>query len=320
MSIVGDDDRSTLQGVLRTQQLFRQNVHHYIITNLWQIKRSFQVLIQPPEEETENVDNEQSATTSFATADTDVSMEEAEDGQIEEKQDDAMGSQEEGTVTQEDDTHDENSPPSPPSESYSMREWFHDLQDDDGEPLIHAIYPSIDENKVYLLCEKQRTVKVLKLIHNLVDIAGMDFPEEALLVYFGANKQNLSVHNYPRTTPQTTAYSTHLAAYATASNPQDEMPSSQLSAQNDIIRNTKRTRDGEMRATTMTSNQSYAGATQGHTQAPSSTVYDTDIKALLARLNNNLQNLEEVDRKQQINDVEMKKVEQRFAQVESVIA
>ena len=44
ISIVGDDDRSTLQGVLRTQQMFRQNVHHYIVTNAWDITKQFHLI------------------------------------------------------------------------------------------------------------------------------------------------------------------------------------------------------------------------------------------------------------------------------------
>lgn len=48
MMIAGDDDRSTLQGVLRTQQMFRQNVYHYIVTNIWNMHKQFQVSALPP--------------------------------------------------------------------------------------------------------------------------------------------------------------------------------------------------------------------------------------------------------------------------------
>ena len=44
MVIVGDDTKATLQGLVRTQQIFRQNVYHYIINGMTNMNSSFQVL------------------------------------------------------------------------------------------------------------------------------------------------------------------------------------------------------------------------------------------------------------------------------------
>ena len=53
MSIVGDVDKSTLQGLIRPQKNFRNNVYHYIITNVYKIEDKFPVVIDPESTDTE---------------------------------------------------------------------------------------------------------------------------------------------------------------------------------------------------------------------------------------------------------------------------
>lgn len=179
LRIAGDEDRSTLQGVLRTQQMLRQNVQHYIVTDIWNITKQYQVeTIQQddPDEEMEN---------SAAEVET---QDEANDNSTENNQIDNENSSN-GNDTQL--SPSDTAALAPATEPYSLREWFYDLTDTDNEPLLHAVYPSSDANKIFVLCEKQKAVKVLKLLHNLVDMASIDFPDEALLEYFGTNKQIL---------------------------------------------------------------------------------------------------------------------------------
>ena len=81
-----------------------------------------------------------------------------------------------------------------------------------------------------------------------------------MATYFGQNKQNPQVHNHPRATAQTQAYGTHLTSFATAGNPQET--SYQQGNQVDATRNTKRTRDGALRAdNAQTSYAAMAGGT-----------------------------------------------------------
>lgn len=310
MTIVGDDDRFTLQRVLRTQQMFRQNVQHYIITNVMHIKTPFQVPIQmqenpPPPASDSNSSNPNHSEPALVTQEGENNNE----PEVDKDGDTAMASPE-ATNTDDDAQSNFSTEKDPPTtEPYSLREWFYDLQDIDGESLIHSFYPSTDANKVYLLCEKLRAVKVLQLLLNLVAMVGLDFPAEALTVYFRENKLNPTVHNYPRATPQTTAYSNHLANYATISNPQEEMHHQHTPAQPELNRNSKRTRDGEIRNQNPPIQQTYVSAVNGQ-------VYGTDIDQLLIRLNTNLQTLEEVDKKQQDHDKVMEKIEARFQSVE----
>ena len=184
MTIVGDDDRTTLQGVVRTQQLFRQNVHHYIVTNKWDITKVFQVpALETFEEavlEDSNADLTHNNNTQGSMAQDNMKNNDLDDA-TKDVDMDANKFQDQGDEVDD----------SPHTEPYSLREWFYDLTDVDGEALIHAIYPSADPNKVFVLCEKQRAVKTLQVLHNLVDLVSLEFPSEALTVYFGKKNKIL---------------------------------------------------------------------------------------------------------------------------------
>ena len=265
MSIVGDVDKSTLQGLIRPQKNFRNNVYHYIITNVYKIEDKFPVVIDP-----ESTDNEVTA------------METDENGNT--GSDQHLGTQDQAQAQE------------PNQEQYSLRDWMYDLTDTDGEPLIHAMYPSADSGKAFILCEKAKALTVLQLIHNIVDIASQVFPEQALVTYFGENKHIPLVHNHPRATEGTTTYASKLAAFATASNPQETPDSQQQTSQ----RNAKRNRDGKHRATngtpTMHANAPAAVA------APTVPNYGANVDDLLAKLRTNQDNLTDIEDKQKAQD------------------
>ena len=296
MIIAGDDDRSTLQGVLRTQQLFRKNVQHYIVTNIWDITKQFPV----PTLQQDSVDEEME------------NVEDADDGDpnavaiTTQTQDDTASTDPAPDV-------DTNNTEPPTTELYSLREWFYDLTDTDGEPLLHAVYPSADTNKIFVLCEKRKSVKVLQLLHNLVNIVELDFPDDALQVYFGSNKQNPLVHNHPKATAQTTAYGSHLTTFATAGNPQDVSPPSSL--QPGPSRNMKRTREGEPRNDPSTATYAHVVGTMS-SQSSDGVTYGADVNGLLSRLNANMSTLESVGAKQRQQDQALADYELRFHNVE----
>ena len=312
LTIVGDDDRSTLQGLLRTQQMFRQNVQHYIINNIWNLDKQFQVPAQEILEEvtlTDAQSNDTNSTNNEQAVDQDTHKTVTQE-------DTMMDTDMETSETLHDEEDNDTSNDTPPTEPYSLREWFYDLSDVDTEPLIHSIYPSTDDNKVYLLCEKRRAVKVLQILHNLVEIASIDFPDDAMIVYFGTNKKNPSVHNYPRATPQSTAYSNHLASFATAGNPQDEPSQPTSQPPREVPRNAKRTRDGAPLQGITNQNQTYSSATSTSIAEPDGMTYGTDMNDILSRLHANLNNLDQVGQKQEIQDQAMKQVYDRFQKVE----
>ena len=126
----------------------------------------------------------------------------------------------------------------PTTELYSIREWIYDLNDNDDEPLVHAMYPSADNGKAFILCEKGKALTVLHLLHNIVEIASQVFPEEALQTYFGQDKTNPLVWNHPRATAGSTTYASKLATFATTSNPQDTPEDTSHTTQRNAKRNT----------------------------------------------------------------------------------
>ena len=134
--IVGDEDRSTLQGVLRAQQLFRTNVYHYIITKIWNITQQFQLPVLSPHDE--DVDME---------AQNDEAQNEHNDNTEALAQDDTLSTQKESDTVES---------TTGATEAYSLREWFYDLTDVDKEPLIHAQFtPPLIRTK-FLSCAKKQ--------------------------------------------------------------------------------------------------------------------------------------------------------------------
>ena len=186
---------------------------------------------------------------------------------------------------------------------YSLREWLYDLQDDNGEPLIHATYPSAETSKIFVLCKKAKSIKVLQLLHNLIELAAQIFPETTLQAYFGEEKALPLVHNHPRTTAELSSYASTLASYATVSNPQEEAaPQTGLTTS----RGPKRSRDGVVRQ----QGQSYAAV------ASVSTNFGADVDGIMKNLQSNLDNLQSVEAKQKSQDEALEQIELRFQRIE----
>lgn len=267
------------------------NVHHFIVTNVWNINKQFQV---PVLQETITTEDDIDVEMTDNTAQVKESLTETNN---EDEQED-------------DNPHDKSlSENQPTTEPYSLREWFYDLTDTDNEALIHAVYPTADDNKLLVLCEKQKSIKVLHILHNLADIAGTDFHDEALKTYFGENKQNPTVLHDPRTTAQTTAYDNHLTSFVTAGNPQDVTQSQQ--PQQNTQRNAKRNREGDL--SSGQNPTTYAAAVQESTGPVN---YGADVNDLMTRLNTNLKNLDTAGQKQKLHDQAITNYEARFNKVE----
>ena len=281
VSIAGDHDKTTLLGLVRTQHNFRRNVYHYIVINVNDFQRQFQVPIQPETSDTNMTDM-----TGQDTSD--------QTGQASSNETDSS-------------SPDQPTDSDPILEPYSLREWLYDMQDDKGEPLIHATYPSADKGKKFVLCEKSKSIQVLQLLHNLIDLTAHVFPDEALTTYFGPNKDLPLVHNHPLTTAELSTYATTLASYATAQNPQDAPTLHQQTQHTQPNqRASKRTRDGEPRTTP----QSYA------TAAGAQASYGVDVQNVLGQLKANLSTLQNVEDKQAAQDSALEHIESRFQQIE----
>ena len=129
---------------------------------------------------------------------------------------------------------------------YSIRNWFYDIEDDAGSPLIHAAYTMPATTTIKILCERSKRYKVLEILHDLPEIAAEFFPASAIAYYFPtAQAQPFHVEKFPKVSQTCGTYAHELAAYA-MSNPQsDDTPVTQDPALSTNAGATKRTRNGD---------------------------------------------------------------------------
>ena len=113
-----------------------------------------------------------------------------------------------------------NATQSPNKYNYNLRNWFYDLQDNDGSPLIHAVYNTNATNKIKVLCEYRKRFLVLNILHDLVPTITATFPAAAISIYFKYQATlPFTVDKFPRVHPKCGSYAAELQNYVTT-NPQ----------------------------------------------------------------------------------------------------
>ena len=287
MNFSGDESRIIMQGILRTQQNFRKTVYHYIVTNVKNLCTAYAITTTPMQDQMDTANQMETETPQPDEQDS-TEQQQLKDTNIQTQQD----------------TQKTQQPPAP-TEMYTLREWFYDLMDEDNEPLLHSVYPSADTNKIFVLCEKAKAIKVLELLHNLQEAASHDFPQTAIEAIFGNNGELPLVHNHPRATSQLSKYAARLATHALAQNPQEE----QLTTAQQQEENRKRNRKGDPVQTT------YANAVANTQSQPFQ--YGANITDLLNKLQQNQQNLTQVEQQQQVQAQTLQNYDQRFKNIEA---
>ena len=276
MNIPGDVNNETAQGLLRSQQLFRQNVYYFICKNIFDYDKSFEIPIISfdEEESSENNDNETKT---------------QEQSQPTEHENNTSSTPED--ANNQDNTQSE-TPTAPTTELYSLRDWLYDLDDNSGLPLIHAAYRSAHKGKIFVLCEQTKMTQVLHVLHNIVQYASTVFSDDALTTYFGPEKADPCILNHPRSNTAHGTYASSLSALATAANPQDEMKAT--ASNNSNPRTTKRLRDDTIKTPVMSS---YAAVASGGSQLDPED--DKDFQAMMTTLKDNMNNLGKIEQSQQ---------------------
>ena len=283
MSIPGDLNNETAQGLLRSQQLFRQNVYYFICKNIFDYDKSYEIPI-------ENFDDDKPPETTNHSAPASEQSENTEHN-------DTPNTNANDNSDQNDKTPDTTTKST--TEQYSLRDWLYDLDDNSGSPLIHGAYRSAHKGKIFVLCEQAKVTQVLHVLHNIVQYASTIFSDDALTTYFGGEKADPCILNHPRSNTAHGTYASSLSALATAANPQDEMKTTTSSNQNN--RTTKRLRDDSIKTN---KSASYAKATSGATQPLPED--DPDIDEMMTTLKNNMDNLGKIEETQQAQDTKNK--------------
>ena len=216
---IGSFTKSHLQAFLKMQQQFHKSVFWYNIFGLRDIDKYRKIL--------PTNDSLAPITQSEIDDTTDEQMPHAAD--IEISVDNAHLRQEE-------------------EECMSLRMLLYSLEDPNGENLIHAVYPSNDSTKYFVLCSEQNKTETLQKLHHIKEIVEQIFEPAATSCYFEEGKDP-GVQHYPKLTGKQATFVDSLVDLTgeVAANPQEEdSPSQKAVTYADMVSPspTKRQRNG----------------------------------------------------------------------------
>jgi len=107
----------------------------------------------------------------------------------------------------------------------SLRLILYHLENKHGQNLIHAVYPSADTTKVYVLCSEKNREEVLYQIQHVFEIVQQNFVPSAMQEYFTTPNGNKPyVLNYPLLSDDGLKYVDSLVDITASGNPQDAPP------------------------------------------------------------------------------------------------
>ena len=106
--------------------------------------------------------------------------------------------------------------------SYSLRFYLYQATNPNNNTLIHAIYPSVDSKRTYILYYPDRKRETLHLLHNLQDTIAQVFSPEAVSHY--VSHTGITVPGYPHIDARTKSYVRTLIDL-TEESPQEVLPS-----------------------------------------------------------------------------------------------
>lgn len=149
------------------------------------------------------------------------------------------------STTSEDSPNKEKTNEPPSTYQYSLRDWFYDLEDNDGSNLIHAVYIMPKTTTIKILCERSKRFRVLQLLHEIHDHVQAFSPPEALdKIFPTAQSYPFEVEKCPKVSQACGTYANELAAFVMG-NPQGEAIDPAPAPPDPTSNTTKRTRQGE---------------------------------------------------------------------------
>ena len=192
--IMGNLTNAHLRSLLQLQKSFHTHVFWYIMHGITNINQECEIL--PAE-----------------LPDPDLTQPCSQSIEDENENDEDM------SYDQEEDTNDQSL--EPPKEYQSLRMLMYNTRTPQGKHLIHAVYPGVDNTKMFVLCCDQHREHTLQFLHTLEETVTKTFVPTALQVYFGIEGTKPSVQDYPVLSPKVESYVDNLVEL-TSSNPQEE--------------------------------------------------------------------------------------------------
>jgi len=85
--------------------------------------------------------------------------------------------------------------------STGLRRLFYEIEDQNGENLIHTVYPSNDSTtKFFILCSEQNEEETLHKLRYIKEIVGQFFEPGAVSIYFTECHSPSIAQHYPKLT------------------------------------------------------------------------------------------------------------------------
>ena len=142
----------------------------------------------------------------------------------------AESHQDQQDVTMDEIGNESLSPPTDHVDRISLKRFLYEIEDGRGENLIHAVYPSLDASKVYVLCSphhKSSTLEKLQYIHDIVEQV---YEPEAMEVYFKPHNKPY-VMNHPVLTNDQEHFVNSLIDLTGSANPQEQQEALEMPQQ-----------------------------------------------------------------------------------------
>ena len=224
---VGNCTKLHLITLLRMQQQFHKNVFWYIWVGIRNINEEYPLL--PPETSgTQRAQQTEAPQTQ--------EQEEVEDEIMEEV----------GDMRASNDSEKSNQDPKSHPETTSLKRMLYEIVDERDENLIHAVYPSMDASKMYVLCSDRNKESTLEHLQKKESVLNQVFAPGATEVYFHQEGKPY-VQNFPVLTEHQNLLVDSIVSLASSANPQEEsVPRIQQTSFATIVSQSpaKRRRDG----------------------------------------------------------------------------
>jgi len=316
---VGACTKSHLQSILKTQQRFHRDIHYYIMYGIANLDTMFKTFDQSSESTSNTSSSHPQGSTNLDENATDVDMEESSET-------DQYNLSPSSDTTQNHSVHQstEKSPEvattdtqanteaqkkdDPPEQSQqfpemSLRFFLYLCQSKYGTNLFHAVYPSTETNKIYILCSQENMQEALKVLHNV---------REALATYLSDSNiarilvqhegQSPYVKDFPKVTGHYVTYANALVdlVQTSADNPQSDQTQQPIDLSKDFppvpsIRQPSRTPTTKR---TRTGAQIPHQATQPQSRLPRNFVQDTTHAELTATVTESIARMKNMETNQ----------------------
>jgi len=248
---IGNVSWSHLQAVLEMQKVFHKNVHWFNLFGVTNVDQEFALASKSgvtSENILERVVTQADNASPQSQDDTNMLPAVPEDQEMPPSEDHDASS---NPMGESNGRVPETSPP-----RMSLRFYMYNKMNSDNHNMIHAVYKSADDKKLFVLCSQTNKQETLSFLHNIESTISEVFEPEALPVYVpkSPNGKGPYVKDYPKMTSRYTTYVNNLIDLTSSVNPQDDTPIPPATSYANAVTPNKRHHSGAPKETIYKSN------------------------------------------------------------------